>query len=208
MRRAGALALLCSAPALARPAPFPHAHPVDYYDLPPRERLHGYIGAGAHAAPIVGSELPGDTGGPEATHGAGGSVFGGVRFGPVVAIEFGYTASYFGTNEQDRAARDQLLSLQSFDFGVKIHAPTGRLVEPYVQLSVGGAVLGDAFGNLAEGNAFAAGLGADFWLHPNLTVGARALYRAHLLSEPGPGVAGDDTFISFVGLGLDFAARL
>lgn len=210
LRRLGLLSLpvaigvcLLTHRAQAHPAPFPHIHPDPYAELP-RERLHAYLGAGAHIAPVIDSEISSANDNVHASFGGGGSIFAGVRFGPVPGIEVDYVATVFGT---DNPNDGRVLRLQIFDFGLTLHVPTRGIFEPRLQLAIGGAVLGDEFGTVAEGSAYTAGLGGDFWVHPRLTVGARALYRAAVLDRVLPGFR-KDTVLTFVGLELVFAARL
>jgi hypothetical protein len=196
-------ACLLAQRAQAHPAPYPHIHPDPYAELP-RERLHAYLGVGAHVAPIIESDISSTNDQAHATVGGGGSIFAGVRFGPVPGIEVDYVATIFGT---DNPNDSRVMRLQIFDFGLTLNVPTRGIFEPRLQLAIGGAVLDDEFGTVAEGTAYAAGIGGDFWVHPNFTIGVRAIYRAAILDRVLLGFR-DDTVLSFLGLELLFAGRL
>ncbi len=205
MRAALLIALLAATrSAAAHQVDYAHVHPAEYYERPPRERVHAYLGGGALVAPVARQDLPRLAGDADATVGAGGTIFGGVRLGPVFAVEVDYVRTHHGTDEGGSPAEDRVLAIEAVDFALKLHVPTRALVEPYFQLALGGAVLGDAQGRLAEGGSFALGGGVDLWLHPSLTVGARALYRSAALHEPDRSTRGDGAFVSVVAVDLNF----
>jgi hypothetical protein len=197
-------ALVVPAVAAAHPAGFRHRHSWPAYrefERPPRDRVHFFLGGGVLVAPVLYQQAPDRRRPGRAGPGGGGALLGGVRVGPVLALEFGYAETVHETDEGAAPEIDQLLDLRSVDFTFKLHVPTRAVVEPFFLLGLGGAVLADQRETLATGGSVDAGAGLDVWVHPNLTLGARVRLRRTTL-ETAYG-QGSDVALGVLAAGLD-----
>lgn len=163
----------------------------------------------------VGTGVLSQAGGVEyMASGGGGSIWGGLRFGPLLAIELGYTGSFHnpaaaceaGSYYHVCSANYLLLDMVSAD--AKLHLPTQSNFDPYLQAGlVFGWVGREGFAPDAKGGGFDVGVGFDVWINPWWTVGVRGLYRGLRLSDHASDT-GTGMFLSVVtaevGLGVHF----
>src|SRR5689334_411790 len=201
----GSLALSAASSARAEE----NAEFFQYYP-PPRPRHYGYAQnpmydvRGYFGFSGVGTAVLGQSGGAELLNKGGGgfSIWGGVRMGPVFALELDYTGSFH--NPVDSCAADAFGALCSSNFLVidmlsadaKIHIPTRTNFDPFFQA---GLMLGwigrEGFASDAAGGGFDLGGGFDVWLNPWWTFGLRGLYRGMKLGDTGT-FTGTDEFLS------------
>ncbi len=174
-----------------------------------------YWGFGLAAAKIVkqsgGPELLGD--------GVGLTLFGGLRIGPILALELGWmgTAHNPETVDVGFGPETDTLVLNSFTADAKVfvggstpdvnRTNQGRLgpVQPFVQGGLGLYLLDSSvFGTQSVGSGFQLGGGASWSLGRHIEFSLRGLYRGIAMGPPSSEL--DDTFIS--SLTFDASAAL
>ncbi|HJZ88973.1 MAG TPA: hypothetical protein VKN99_27570 [Polyangia bacterium] len=169
------------------------------YSVNPMYAVRGYIGFSG-----VGTAVLAQSGGAEYLNRGGGglSLWGGIRFGPVFALELNYTGSFHnpvsgcdvGVYYTICSANYLVIDMLSVD--AKIHIPTRTNFDPFLQ---GGLMLSwigrEGFASDATGGGFDLGGGFDIWLNPWWTFGLRGLYRGMRMSDYAT-YTGTDTFIS------------
>ena len=193
---------------------------AQYYHAPRprygfRHRPHTYFGGN-----LMGFARAHDTNDPDMQylgHGAGGGLTLGFRMSPWLALEGNLSFAYHNERYNDGSTTLDALWMSMLSVDAKVHIPTYGPIEPYLQAGIGYAYLGaiwpgsygdeysDAF---TSGPVFNLGGGADLWLGPNLTVGARMLYRGIYFAQE-PHIASRTINSSFVsGLTFDINAAI
>jgi hypothetical protein len=191
------------------PAPGQYAQQPGYYQAPPppppgyyRRR---YYAPGPYVPPNymyqtrayigfsgVGTGILNQDGGAEylGKGGGGFSLWGGVRLGPVLALELNYTGSFHNpalacaSGFYVDICDSSYLVVDMLSVDAKVHLPTHTIFDPYLQ---GGLMLGwigrEGFSSDSTGGGFDLGGGFDIWLSPWWTMGTRLLYRGLSLSD-------------------------
>jgi hypothetical protein len=159
-----------------------------------RHRIHGYVGAQLTGIGIVNQKTDASTGEYLGAGGGGGGLFGGVRLGPFFSLELNWNITYHNVAEDYWGDVWSAFHLQTIEVNGKIHIPTRGMIEPYVQLGVGGAFIGVSWDDrwaydqgdylLTKGFTFNIGGGLDFWLSPFVSLGGRILYKGMRFGEP------------------------
>ena len=184
-----------------------------------RHRIHGYAGGQVMAMPILFQGVEGIGAlGP----GGGGGLFGGVRLGPMVALEVNWTMTVhdesYSEGPYTLVTEIGAIHVQTVTADFKLHIPSRGPIEPYFQIGGGYAMMGfmeyeypSAF--FATGPTFEIGGGLDFWLSPFVSVGGHLLYRGMYFSAAAHGintsnglVVADSNFLN--ALSLDINATL
>ncbi len=185
-------------------------------------RGYGYTtsGGGSTAQPYVGfsglgTGVVSQVGGVEyMASGGGASIWGGVRVGPMVALELNYTGSLHNPTTAcevgyyyDLCSANYLV-LDMLSADLKLHLPTRSNFDPFLQAGLlAGWVGREGFAPDAKGGGFDVGAGFDLWLNPWWTLGVRGLYRGMKLSDYA-GDNGTGMFLSVitgeVGLAVHF----
>lgn len=151
-----------------------------------KHRPHAYLGLQGMGLFVLGhvTDLPEGY----IDHGGGGGVFAGVRLGRYISLEANWTITFH--DDLFESAPGAIVVLDSLYVmtltgDLKIHVPTYSALEPYFQVGIGAAWLGDTGdeGMFARGPAFNAGAGADLWLNPFVSIGGRVLYRGLAFGE-------------------------
>jgi hypothetical protein len=192
------LICVCAGSALAQGYP-PPPPPGYGYNSNPMNAIRGYIGLSG-----VGTGVIAQSGGAEyiGKGGGGVSVWGGIRFGPVLALEINYTGSFH--NPATACASDgfaavcdaNYLVLDMLSADAKVHIPTGTNFDPFFQGGLMAAWIGrEGFASDATGGGFDIGGGFNIWLNPWWTFGVRGLYRGVKLSDYAT-YTGTDEFVS------------
>jgi hypothetical protein len=187
----------------------------------PRHRGYGFTRDSGSPAQVyvgfsgLGTGVVAQSGGVEYMEsGGGGSIWGGLRLGPLVALELSYTGSLHNPAEACEIGRyydlcsANYLVLDMLSADVKLHFPTRTNIDPYLQ---GGLIYGwvgrEGFAPDSKGAGFELGGGFDVWLNPWWTLGVRGLYRGLKLSDYEAS-SGTGMFLSVVtgeiGLGVHF----
>ena len=198
---AAALALLLALPEDADAQYFTPQRPR----MGARHRPHLYVGGqlmGFAVANQAGTEYLGP--------GGGGGLFGGFRFSPYFGIEGNWTVTYHDEQFADGTTIDiDAFYVMTFTADAKIFIPTFGPLEPYFQAGVGFAYTGATYGSgyygdeasiWASGPTFNVGGGVDFYVGPNISIGARLLYRGFYFT-PTDFPNADPNYIS--GISLD-----
>jgi opacity protein-like surface antigen len=198
--------------ALAGPARGQAEPPPQYGERPahPAYAVRGYVGLAG-----VGTGVLGQSGGAEyiGTRGGGFSLYGGVRLGPMFALELNYTGSFH--NPQSTCSGDgslaycsaSYLGLHMLSVDARVYFPTWTRFDPYVQGGLMGAWVGrQGFAPDAKGGGFDLGGGVDFWLGNNWTLGARGLWRGVKLSDYAT-YTGTDEFVNIATFEVSLAAH-
>ena len=163
---------------------------------PPVPRSTWYLGAG-----LVGTEIVGQSGGPEQLEGGGGlSAWIGLHVSDVLSLELGWLGSFHNPAGVATWYGDEtdFLVLEGVTADAKIHLTRGgQRFAPYLQGGVGLYFLGsEHLGMDSVGTGFQAGGGFDLWLSPAVTLGVRGRYHGISMGPPEGGER--DTFISAV----------
>ena len=168
-----------------------------YYQQNPMYDVRGYIGFSG-----VGTGVISQSGGAEylGKGGGGFSLWGGVRFGPVLALELNYTGSFhnpaFACDQFGDICASNYLVLDMVSVDAKLHIPTMTNFDPFFQGGLMLAWIGrEGFTSDATGGGFDLGGGFDIWLNPWWTFGLRGLYRGIKMSDYGT-YTGTNEFLS------------
>jgi hypothetical protein len=156
---------------------------------------HGlYLGGGLVATRILNQQ-----GGTELLrHGGGISLYGGLRVGPLLALELGWTGTLHNPALVSTAFGPDVdyLVLNALTGDAKIFiGSSSPALEPYLQGGLGLYMLdSEYFGTQSLGAGFQLGGGLDFHIVPFLDLGFRALYRGMRMGPPNADY--DNTFVS------------
>jgi hypothetical protein len=180
------------------------------YNLNPMNGIRGYIGFAG-----LGTGVLAQSGGAELLDNGGGvSIYGGLRFGPIFALELNWTGSFHNpalgcvgdVNVAYCTSNYLVLDLLSVD--AKIHLPTGTNFDPYFQGGLAAAWIGrEGFAADAKGGGIDLGGGFDLWLNPWWTFGVRGLYRGVSMDDFATVTDQGRTFLSLFTLELNLAAH-
>jgi hypothetical protein len=210
MRRILASLLVCGTVALAASPAYAQYYgrprPVMGYGANPTLMPRGYIGFSG-----LGSAVLNQNGGAELLDNGGGvSIWGGIRFGPIFALEADWMASFHNpAGACDPAiCTVNYLVLETFDINAKIHFPTNTNFDPFVQGGAGFAWIGrEGFAADAKGGGIDLGGGFDLWLNYWWTFGVRGLYRGVSMSDYATATDTGRTFVSLFTLEANLAAH-
>jgi opacity protein-like surface antigen len=155
-----------------------------------------YGGVGLFATRIIDQR-----GGPEQIeHGAGLSVYGGLRVNERLSLEATWLGSAHNpaTVSNGYYTETDYLILEGLTADAKIHLDRSGQLDPYLQGGVGVYFLGrEHFGIDAVGTGFQLGGGFDYWLADHWTLGLRLRYHGISMAPP-EGNSGDNTYISAI----------
>ena len=195
---------LCASPAYAQ-----------YYGRPrmgvgvnPTLMPRGYIGFSG-----LGTAILNQSGGAELIDNGGGvSLWGGIRFGPIFALELDWMGSFHNPAQSFCDAFGctgfNYLVLETLNVDAKIHFPTNTNFDPFVQGGAGFAWIGrEGFTADAKGGGIDLGGGFDLWLNYWWTFGIRGLYRGVSMSDYGTATASGRTFVSMLTVDFSLAAH-
>lgn len=202
--------LLVGGAAAAHPTGYPHRHVRSYgYQQAeaPADEVRAHLGFSGFATAVLGQ-----SGGPELiAAGGGASVFGGLRLGPRLGLELGWTGSFHnGSPVYEQSGYyigTSYLALNGITMDALLHLPSRSRVDPFLQAGAGYWFLGrEGSGADWSGPGLDAGAGLDIWLSPFLTLGPRGLYRYARLA---PNFTAEDrvTHLSALTLELRLAAH-
>lgn len=196
-------ALLATSPAYAQY--YGRHRPMMGYGANPTLMPRGYIGFSG-----LGSAVLNQSGGVELLDNGGGvSIWGGVRFGPIFALELDWMGSFHnpaGACDPAVCVVNYLV-LSTLNVDAKIHFPTNTNFDPFVQGGAGFAWIGrEGLAADAKGGGIDLGGGFDLWLNYWWTFGIRGLYRGVSMSDYAT-VTGDRTFLSLFTLEVNLAAH-
>lgn len=146
-------------------------------------------------------------------HGGGVGLWFGLDIGRFFGIRLGYDASFHNPVTTCGAGKNYVwcdqnyLLMETVQFDVTIHFPTGTRFQPYL---MGGLLVG-LIGRLGApsdsvGGGFEAGGGFDVWVSRHFTVGVEAKYRGLRMGDYA-NYTGTNTYLSFVNVGANMAIR-
>lgn len=210
--------VILAAPLPAR-AQFLVGTPVLAAEADPRHRLHGYLGAKVMGLITASQKSAYETG--FLSHFGGGVAFyAGVRLNPWVSLEGSWITSLHDEAWGDRyvdSVRLGVIYQMTFGVDVKLHLPSPRIVEPYLQAGLGAAILGTSYPDgsrynedriFAKGLAMNGGFGLDIWIAPYLSMGGRVVYRGLALGETSFSIVGVKARTIVHGLSVDAGATI